>query len=204
MVVCFAFGYCYSVIVIRSPFLYFSFLCTVNCVFYIASTFTLLMKISRTVKTLLLGIPIGVTLLDSVGYIARVDGISMQPALNPDLVTDYVFLSSWAVRFNNISRGEVVTVISPRNPKQKIIKRIVGLEGDLIKTRGFKKPVVRVPDGHCWVEGDHVGHSVDSNTFGPVSLGLVTAKATHIVWPPRRWQSVECKIPEDRYPLEFH
>jgi len=49
---------------------------------------------------------------------------------------------------------------------------------------------MQVPEGHCWLEGDHVGHSMDSNTFGPISLGLVTAKATHIVWPPSRWQQL--------------
>jgi len=28
---------------------------------------------------------------------------------------------------------------------------------------------VTVPAGHCWVEGDHHGQSMDSNLFGPVS-----------------------------------
>ena len=26
-----------------------------------------------------------------------------------------------------------------------------------------------VPPGHCWLEGDHHGQSLDSNLFGPVS-----------------------------------
>jgi inner membrane protease subunit 2 len=29
---------------------------------------------------------------------------------------------------------------------------------------------VRIPPGHCWVEGDSHFHSRDSNTYGPVSL----------------------------------
>ena len=28
---------------------------------------------------------------------------------------------------------------------------------------------MKVPHGHIWVEGDHHGHSFDSNAFGPVS-----------------------------------
>uniref|UniRef100_T1H1T8 Mitochondrial inner membrane protease subunit 2 n=1 Tax=Megaselia scalaris TaxID=36166 RepID=T1H1T8_MEGSC len=35
------------------------------------------------------------------------------------------------------------------------IKRVVGLQGELVKTLSYKKEFVRVPEGHCWVEGDH-------------------------------------------------
>lgn len=82
----------------------------------------------------------------------------MQPALNPDIEkTDYVFLSRWAVRNLNVNRGDIVSLISPKDPDQKIIKRVVGLQGDVVSTLGYKKPFVRIPEGHCWVEGDHTG-----------------------------------------------
>ncbi|KAF5297397.1 hypothetical protein FQR65_LT01328 [Abscondita terminalis] len=149
-------------------------------------------------------LPIGVTILDLIGYVARVDGISMQPALNPDKTsTDYVFLNRWAVRSLNIKRGEIISLISPKDPDQTIIKRVVGVQGDLVATLGYKVHVVRVPDGHCWVEGDHTGHSIDSNHFGPVSLGLITAKASCIVWPPSRWQYIKSFLPESRAPLNI-
>lgn len=154
-------------------------------------------------KAVLLGIPIGVTIIDTVGYIARVDGVSMQPALNPTSDPDYVFLNRWAVRFYEVTRGDVVSLLSPKNPDQKLIKRVVGLEGDIINTLGYKKPFVRVPEGHCWVEGDHTGHSMDSNLFGPISLALITAKASAIVWPPSRWQYVQSEIPKNRCPLNM-
>ncbi|KAG8287730.1 Mitochondrial inner membrane protease subunit 2 [Homalodisca vitripennis] len=154
-------------------------------------------------KALLFGVPIGITFVDVVGYVARVDGVSMQPALNPASGTDYVFLNRWAVRFYDVSRGDVVALISPKDPDQKLIKRIVGLEGDIINTHSYKTPFVRVPEGHCWIEGDHTGHSMDSNLFGPVSLGLITAKATAIVWPPSRWQEVESFLPASRAPIQM-
>lgn len=45
------------------------------------------------VKTLM-AIPFGVTFVDVFGYIARVDGCSMKPTLNPnDNDTEYVFLN---------------------------------------------------------------------------------------------------------------
>ncbi|XP_053675968.1 mitochondrial inner membrane protease subunit 2 [Anopheles nili] len=160
------------------------------------------MRFPTFIKSLLLGVPVGVTLLDCVGYVARVEGISMQPALNPDAaVTDYVFLSRWAVRNMDVQRGDIISLVSPKDPSQKIIKRVVALQGDVISTLGYKLPYVTVPEGHCWVEGDHTGNSLDSNIFGPVSLGLVTARATQIVWPPSRWQQLPSTVPKTRIPI---
>ncbi|KPI99065.1 PREDICTED: mitochondrial inner membrane protease subunit 2 [Papilio xuthus] len=162
------------------------------------------MSFKSVCRSILFGIPIGVTFLDTVGYVAKVEGISMQPALNPESTnTDYVFLSRWAIRDYKIERGDVISLTSPKNPKQKIIKRVVGLQGDVVSTMGYKNRYVKVPEGHCWVEGDHTGHTLDSNTFGPVSLGLITAKAVYIVWPPERWQKLENKLPESRKPLSL-
>lgn len=89
----------------------------------------------------------------------------MQPALNPESSdsADYVFLSRWAVRNNNVQRGDIVSLISPKDPGQKIIKRVVGMQGDVVSTLGYKQEIVRVPEGHCWVEGDHNGHSLGIN-----------------------------------------
>ncbi|KRT78406.1 Peptidase [Oryctes borbonicus] len=162
------------------------------------------MKIPNFVKSIIVGVPIGITFLDTVGYVARVDGISMQPALNPNKDgTDYVFLNRWAVRSYDVSRGDIISLKSPKDPDQRIIKRVVGLGGDIIATLGYKNDVIRIPEGHCWVEGDHTGHSMDSNNFGPVSIGLVTAKATCIVWPPSRWQYIRSYMPNKRAPLNL-
>lgn len=64
-------------------------------------------------------------------------GTSMQPALNPNSGSeDYVFLSKWAVRDMYVQRGDIISLISPKDPGQKLIKRIVGLQGN-IKTDSF-------------------------------------------------------------------
>lgn len=52
------------------------------------------------------------------------------------------------------------------------------------------------------MEGDHTGHSMDSNTFGPIPLDIITAKATCIVWPPSRWQSLNKFVPDNRTPVK--
>ena len=143
--------------------------------------------------------PVTITCLDVFGYVAKVEGASMQPCLNPSNEnTDFVFLNHWKARRYEFTRGEVVSLVSPTNPDQKIIKRIIGLEGDRVRTLTYKNRHVNIPEGHCWVEGDHHGQSMDSNLFGPVAMGLIAAKASHIVWPPSRWQRLDVKVPEDR------
>ncbi|TWW75450.1 Mitochondrial inner membrane protease subunit 2 [Takifugu flavidus] len=95
------------------------------------------------------------------------------------------------------------TFRSPKNPQQKIIKRVIGLEGDFIRTLSYKNRYVRIPDGHFWIEGDHHGHSLDSNSFGPVSVGLLHGRASHIIWPPKRWQRIKASLPPNRGPVDI-
>ncbi len=47
------------------------------------------------------------------------------------------------------------------------------------------------------------GNSLDSNTFGPVSAGLMTARATYIVWPPHRIQKILSHLPKQRKPISL-
>jgi len=153
-------------------------------------------------KTVLIGIPIGITFVDVFGYVARVDGVSMRPCFNPDSSpeNDYVFLNRLAIRFQKVSRGDVVSLLSPKDPDQKLIKRVIGVEGDVINTVSYKRPQIKVPKGHCWVEGDNLTNSMDSNLFGPIALALITAKATAIVWPPKRWRILRSEVPSERLP----
>ena len=37
------------------------------------------------------------------------------------------------------------------------------------RSLSYRKKIVYIPKGHCWVEGDNHSHSHDSNSFGPVS-----------------------------------
>ncbi|XP_020774810.1 mitochondrial inner membrane protease subunit 2 isoform X1 [Boleophthalmus pectinirostris] len=150
-------------------------------------------------------VPVTVTALDRFAYVARVEGASMQPSLNPEgSDSDVVLLNRWSVRNFQVQRGDIVSVVSPRNPQQKIIKRVIGLEGDFIRTLGYKNRYVKVPDGHFWIEGDHHGHSLDSNSFGPVSVGLLHGRASHIIWPPHRWQRISPALPPNRGPLDIN
>lgn len=155
------------------------------------------MGIWNRVKNIVFGVAIGHTIVDTFGTVARVDGISMQPTFNPNRTVDLVFLSYLPVRFNSIKRGDIIVAISPRNPNETIIKRVIGVEGDIVvskkKTDNFSVRKV-VPKGYYWIEGDHKGHSYDSTSFGPISIGLVIAKVPVIVWPPSRWQLIKSEV----------
>lgn len=62
----------------------------------------------------------------------NISGVSMQPTLNPNNSSeDYVFLSTWAVKDLYVARGDIISLASPKDQHQRIIKRIVGLQGAL-------------------------------------------------------------------------
>lgn len=98
-------------------------------------------------RSLSLSIPLTIIFFDNVAYVAKVEGVSMQPTLNDDALvedpestfkryfyrfnsSDLVLLSHWSTRNYNIQRGDIVSLVSPKNPNQVIIKRVIALEGE--------------------------------------------------------------------------
>ena len=90
--------------------------------------------------------------------------------------TDWVLLNRFSIRHYEFERGQVVVFRSPQDATTLVVKRIVGLQGDIVRTEGYRSDFVTVPQGHCWVEGDHSGHSCDSNQYGPVGLNTVNVE----------------------------
>jgi inner membrane protease subunit 2 len=81
-------------------------------------------------------VPVGITAWDLVLCVRPVEGRSMQPVLNPETQAGAVPSRNW-VAINRmvvgLHRGDVVTLIHPEAPEKSIVKRIVALEGDVIK-----------------------------------------------------------------------
>jgi len=144
---------------------------------------------------------IGITFFDLVGSIHLVNGSSMQPVLNPNVERDFVFVKRWNAKNFEFQRGEIVCLNSPRDPKQVLIKRIIALEGDIVRTINHKEAFVRIPKGHCWIEGENHKVSLDSNHYGPVPVGLIIGKASHIIWPLKRWSQLSTDLPAQRKPF---
>ncbi|KAJ4721091.1 putative Mitochondrial inner membrane protease subunit [Melia azedarach] len=147
---------------------------------------------------------IGLTISDRYASIVPVRGMSMSPTFNPktnsflgSMSDDYLLVEKFCLEKYKFSHGDVIIFRSPGNHKEKHVKRIIGLPGDWVGSPS-SYDVVKIPNGHCWVEGDNPSSSMDSRSFGPIPLGLVRGRVTHIVWPPQRIGAVEGKIREDR------
>lgn len=159
----------------------------------------------------LMVLPILMVFHTKVASLSVVDGSSMKPTLNPDLddrhnrgrpaneqrkpYRDWILLDKLAPVYDEIRRGDVVTCASPDYPDVTLVKRVVGVAGDVVQTRAFKQAYVRVPRGHLWIEGDNANVSQDSNSFGPISRGLVSARVVAVVWPPWRVGFVRSQDP---------
>lgn len=102
----------------------------------------------------------------------EVSGESMTPALNPG---DFLICESLSSTLGLIRKGNMVVIESPAEPGLRVIKRVAGVEGDIINSD--VNPQITIPPGHLFVLGDNPGRSTDSRTLGPVPTASVVAVA---------------------------
>jgi len=162
------------------------------------------MAFQTCARTVAILVPVGLTGAAIFGPgPAFVAGHSMQPTFNPNVPRsrkckqDCVYLSRKGLKNYKFKRGEIVSIVSPHDPSAHLIKRIVGLEGDTVKTLTYKQRYVTVPHGQVWLEGDNHACSSDSNAFGPVPMGLIRARAVSIIWPYARRQKLDSELPPE-------
>ncbi|CAK9785623.1 putative peptidase [Cutaneotrichosporon oleaginosum] len=141
-------------------------------------------------------IPVGIFVVRHVVGLTKVTGASMQPVFNPNLhknplQKDVLLLDRLSIRMGQLKRGDIVTLWSPQQPEKLMVKRVIALEGDTVYPLPPAPPrPVQVPAGHCWVEGDSTFRTIDSNTYGPVPLGLLDGRVVCIVLPFDRFGMV--------------
>ncbi|KAE8229246.1 hypothetical protein CF326_g5789 [Tilletia indica] len=77
-----------------------------------------------------------------VGSVGTVTGCSMSPTLNPTiqsqngvLFADHVLLNRWVVHQGRLRRGDIVQLYNPSEPNDLLCKRIIALEGDIVRVR---------------------------------------------------------------------
>ena len=155
----------------------------------------------------------------------------MEPQLREG---DRVVVSKTAYRLHDPNRGDVIVFDEPsaegngggdgnlparigrelvegvglmKPDEEELIKRVIGLPGEVIEGRNGRvyvngrqlvEPYLRegvttsdfgpvtVPADHLWVMGDNRPHSQDSRTFGAVARSSVVGRAIARIWPPGR------------------
>jgi len=150
--------------------------------------------------------------INAVSARVRVDGFSMIPTLEDG---EFVLVSKINYRFSNVERGDIIVFHFPLDPQQELIKRVIGLPGDVISVQNGLVSVNgqalnetyiaatpaysgewNVPDGQLFVLGDNRNDSSDSHSWGFLPFEKVVGKAVVIYWPPPLWEVIRhAKIP---------
>lgn len=130
----------------------------------------------------------------------RVESISMQPNLNEG---EFVVVNRLAYRWDEPQRGDIIVFRFPGNPQKRYIKRIIGLEGDIISILDgdvlvngeiLDEPYIAatptysgewlVERGSVFVLGDNRNNSNDSKNWGSLDEESIIGKAILVYWPP--------------------
>ncbi len=145
--------------------------------------------------------------INAVSARVRVDGFSMLPTLNNG---EYVLVNRLAYRFSHPVRGDIIVFRFPVNPKEDLIKRVIGLPGDEITiSEGHvyvNGAVIEeayiaaspkyagtwdVPEDHLFVLGDNRNDSSDSHSWGLVPVSNVVGRAVLVYWPFNNWMIIK-------------
>jgi signal peptidase I len=137
----------------------------------------------------------------------HVSGISMQPGL---VDGQYVMVNKMAYLLHGPERGDVIVFHNPQKPNEDLIKRVIGLPGDIIRTDNshvwinnvllneayISSPsnpetgIWTVPQGQYFVLGDNRPISEDSRYIGSIPTDYIVGKAVIIFWPINQIHSI--------------
>ncbi|CAF4299418.1 unnamed protein product, partial [Adineta steineri] len=153
--------------------------------------------VKHALKGAIFALPFLTTFMDRITTLSLVDGISMQPILNPTgLNSDWILIKRWHIDDYCLQKNDIISFESPREPGVFMIKRVKALENEIIYDTK-KQRETRVSEGHVWVEGDNKRASYDSRHFGSIARGLVTGRALCVLWPPKRFGTKLTIIDDD-------
>lgn len=171
----------------------------------------LLHLVRETLETIVPAILIALLINLFLAQATRVYGQSMEPNLHTDqrLIVEKVSYNRYLrqyLSFEGPERGDVIVIRLDEQGGELLIKRVIGLPGDVIEihdgqvfvngvvldepyltsvTSGYYGPTT-VPPLHVFVMGDNRSFSNDSRNFGAVPLKNVVGRAWFSYWPPEQ------------------
>mmetsp|Transcript_31298 Transcript_31298/g.76345 ORF Transcript_31298/g.76345 Transcript_31298/m.76345 type:complete len:335 (-) Transcript_31298:105-1109(-) len=120
-----------------------------------------------------------------LGDTTQIIGPSMLPTINES--GDLVVYETRTVRRDELQKGNIVILKSPKDPEQILCKRIIALEGETVEVESRFNPqfVTKsfVPKGHVWIQGDNLDNSSDSRSYGAVPRALIIGRAFARIYP---------------------
>ena len=142
---------------------------------------------------------IALLLVQFVAQTTYVHGNSMEPNLHSN---QRILIEKVGYRFHDPRRGDVV-VLDVEGTSAPLIKRVVGLPGEVLTIRNnqvfidgevIEEPYltgtrqsdwgpIDVPAGYVFVMGDHRRASNDSRLFGPIPIDSIVGRAWISYWP---------------------
>lgn len=142
----------------------------------------------------------------------RVEGPSMEPSLHQG---QYLIINKIVYKLHPPQRGDIIVFHHPNSAGRDLIKRVIGLPGEMVEIREGKvyidgvlieEPYVAYHSGYSvryllgpdefFVLGDNRPNSDDSHNWGVLKREFIVGKAWISYWPPEEWGGV----PHHGYP----
>ena len=141
----------------------------------------------------------------------KVVGNSMAPTLENQ---QFLVVNKLGYRLDDPQRGDIVVFQDPRDPSRKLIKRIIGLPGEVVEIQHgevyiggqklaepyingpgrYSVPATSIPAGQYYVLGDNRSNSSDSHSWGTLNRESIVGKAWISYWPPHLWGVVPHEV----------
>lgn len=141
----------------------------------------------------------------------RVLGHSMDPTLEND---QFLVVNKLGYRLHDPKRGDIIVFRDPRTDQRKLIKRVIGLPGEVLEIEDgqvfindqlldepyiadsghYSQPQSPISEDQYFVLGDNRDNSSDSHNWGTLPRDKIVGKAWISYWPPRLWGLVPDEI----------
>ena len=167
------------------------------------------MKVFKNILSYVLVIGIAILIKMYIFSPIKVNGTSMVPTLNNG---DIMILNEIGYYLNGIDRFDIIVI---NTDGEKIIKRVIGLPGEMVEYRdnklyvndevvyeNFKHKdtkdfslsdinVTKIPNNYYFVVGDNRTNSKDSRSIGLIHKSKIMGKTNFILYPFSRIGSVQ-------------